>query len=61
MPIGAIALAVIGVAFRTRTATRHHAIDYLGAILLAGALSAIVLFTSLGGHHLGWSRARSSA
>ncbi len=55
VPIGAIALGVIGVAFRTRTETRHHAIDYLGAILLASALSAIVLFTSLGGTTWAWS------
>ncbi len=55
VPIGAIALAVIGVAFRTKTATSQHAIDYLGAVLLAGALSAIVLFTSLGGTTWAWS------
>src|SRR5437764_5425518 len=34
IPVGAVALTVIAVAFRTRTAQRAHAIDYLGALLL---------------------------
>src|SRR4051794_25946932 len=46
LPIGALALAVIGVAFHSRRAGAvEHDIDYLGAVVLAGALSAIVLFT----------------
>jgi len=55
LPVGAVALAVIGVAFRTRTERTRHAIDYPGALLLGGALSAIVLFTSLGGTTWAWS------
>src|SRR5438105_12595342 len=47
LPIGAIALAVIGVAFHARPVRVHHRIDYLGAAVLAAGLSAIVLFTSL--------------
>ena len=54
LPIGLIALVVIAVAFHTRTTTERHAIDYAGAALLAGALSAIVLFTSLGGTTWAW-------
>jgi EmrB/QacA subfamily drug resistance transporter len=54
LPIGAFALAVIAVAFRTRTERRRHAIDYPGALLLGSALSAIVLFTSLGGTTWAW-------
>ena len=54
LPIGAIALAVIGAAFHTRVVTRQHAIDYLGATLLAGSLTAVVLFTSLGGNTWAW-------
>jgi EmrB/QacA subfamily drug resistance transporter len=54
LPIGAVALAVIAVAFPARTEHVHHAIDYLGAALLAGSLSAIVLFTSLGGTTYAW-------
>jgi predicted MFS family arabinose efflux permease len=40
--------------FHTRTQHREHAIDYLGAGLLAAALSSIVLFTSLGGTTWAW-------
>jgi EmrB/QacA subfamily drug resistance transporter len=54
LPIGAVALAVIAVAFHARSEHREHTIDYLGAALLAGALSSIVLFTSLGGTTWPW-------
>src|SRR6476469_5663865 len=55
LPIGALALSVIAVAFRSRATTTRHAMDYLGAALLAGALASIVLFTSLGGTTWAWS------
>jgi EmrB/QacA subfamily drug resistance transporter len=55
LPIGLIALTVIAAAFHTRTSTARHAIDYLGAATLAAALSAIVLFTSLGGTTWAWN------
>jgi EmrB/QacA subfamily drug resistance transporter len=54
LPIGGIALAVIAVAFHSHAAHVRHRIDYLGAGLLAGGLSAIVLFTSLGGTTYDW-------
>jgi len=54
VPIGIVALAVIAAAFHASAEHRAHAMDYLGAVLLAGALSAIVLFTSLGGTTYGW-------
>jgi len=49
VPIGLAAFAVIGAVFHARPATAQARIDYLGAVVLAGALSSIVLFTSLGG------------
>jgi len=55
LPVGALALSVIAVAFRSRATTTRHAMDYLGAALLAGALASIVLFTSLGGTTWAWS------
>jgi MFS family permease len=55
VPIGAIALAVIASAFHARPERREHQIDYLGAVLLAAALSAVILFTSLGGTTYGWT------
>ena len=54
LPIGLIALAVIAAAFQARTDRTRHKIDYLGAALLAGGLSAIVLYTSLGGTTYPW-------
>jgi EmrB/QacA subfamily drug resistance transporter len=55
LPIGALALGVIGSAFHARADKVQHKIDYLGAGVLAGGLSAIVLYTSLGGTTYGWS------
>src|SRR5213080_1151734 len=54
LPLGAVALVVIGAVFRVRPAPKQHTVDYLGAALLAGGLSAIVLFTSLGGTTWAW-------
>ena len=54
LPIGAVALAVIGLAFHTSVDRKRHAMDYLGAALLAGTLASIVLFTSLGGSTWSW-------
>ena len=58
LPVGALAFVVIAVAFHARAAHVRHAIDYLGAALLAGGLSAIVLFTSLGGTTYAWGSAQ---
>ena len=58
IPIGAVALTVIGAAFHAHGATRRHAMDYLGAAVLAGALAAVVLFTSLGGTTWAWGSAQ---
>jgi EmrB/QacA subfamily drug resistance transporter len=55
LPIGLIALAVIATAFQARVDRAHHVIDYLGAALLAGGLSAVVLYTSLGGTTYAWT------
>jgi EmrB/QacA subfamily drug resistance transporter len=55
LPLGLIALVVIGMAFPAHTEHVHRRIDYLGAAVLAAGLSAIVLFTSLGGTSYAWS------
>jgi EmrB/QacA subfamily drug resistance transporter len=55
LPVGIVALAVIATAFHARTVKQRHEIDYLGAGLLAAALSAVILFTSLGGTTWAWS------
>ncbi|SEQ41881.1 drug resistance transporter, EmrB/QacA subfamily [Faunimonas pinastri] len=55
LPVGVLALAVIASVFRATRVTRRPSIDYAGTACLAGALSAVVLFTSLGGTTLAWS------
>ncbi len=57
LPVGAVALFVIGTVFHAHAARVEHKIDYLGAALLAGSLSSIVLFTSLGGSTYAWGSA----
>jgi MFS family permease len=55
LPIGLLALGVIAIAFQARTDRARHTIDYLGGVLLAGGLAAIVLYTSLGGTTYSWT------
>jgi EmrB/QacA subfamily drug resistance transporter len=54
LPLGAVALAVISVAFRSPQATERHRIDYLGTAVLAAGLSGVILYTSLGGTTYAW-------
>jgi EmrB/QacA subfamily drug resistance transporter len=59
LPVGALALVVIASVFHVRAERVEHAVDYLGAVLLAASLSAIVLFTSLGGNTYAWGSPES--
>jgi EmrB/QacA subfamily drug resistance transporter len=54
LPIGVLAFAVLAATLPSRSDETHHRIDYLGAALLAGALSALVLCCTLGGTTYGW-------
>ena len=54
LPLGLLALAVIGFALEARTERVAHKIDYMGFVLLTAALSAFVLATSLGGNTFPW-------
>jgi EmrB/QacA subfamily drug resistance transporter len=54
LPIGALALVVITVVLPATSTRRHHQIDYLGATLLAGFATAVVLATSWGGTTYPW-------
>ena len=54
LPLGAVAFTVIALVLEVPGARAHPRIDYLGMALLAGGLSAIVLFTSLGGATYPW-------
>ena len=57
LPIGLVALAVIAATLPSVSVRSRPVIDYLGAGLLAGALSAIVLVASLGGTTWVWGSA----
>jgi MFS family permease len=54
LPVGILAVAVIGAVFQSRQTSGRHQIDYLGTLVLAGGLSGIVLYTSLGGTTYAW-------
>src|ERR1700756_4364148 len=58
LPLGIVAFGVIGATFHAPAERVQHAIDYLGAALLAGGLAALVLFTSLGGTTYRWGSTR---
>ena len=55
LPIGLLALVVITIALSSTQRAGRPVLDYLGAGLLAAALSAIVLITSLGGTTWEWA------
>ncbi|MGC1550614.1 MAG: MDR family MFS transporter [Rhodanobacter sp.] len=55
LPLGLLALSVIGAVFKPHVAHVKHKIDYFGAAFLALALTCIILFTSQGGTILPWS------
>ncbi len=54
LPIGVVALAVIGTVFHAPVERVRHRIDWLGASLLTGGLSALILVISLGGTTYAW-------
>ncbi|HMC45441.1 MAG TPA: MDR family MFS transporter [Caballeronia sp.] len=55
VPLGVLALIVIGLVFKPHVAHVKHKIDYMGAAFLAASLTCIILFTSQGGTLLPWS------
>ncbi|MBV9584242.1 MAG: MFS transporter, partial [Alphaproteobacteria bacterium] len=54
LPLGLLAIAVIGWTFSASTSRRRPSIDLAGAGLLAVTLASLILFTSLGGHSFAW-------
>ncbi len=55
LPTGILAMVVIAAVLPSAPTRRRPAIDYAGATLLAAALSAIILFTGLGGTAFPWT------
>ncbi len=54
LPLGVLAFGVLAATLPSRRDEAHHRIDYLGAALLAAALSLIVLLCTLGGTDYAW-------
>lgn len=61
IPIGLISLAVTSYALRIKTVRHEHRIDWLGATLVVGAASSILLYTSWAGTQFGWGAWQSLA
>jgi EmrB/QacA subfamily drug resistance transporter len=55
LPLGVAALVVLAITLPAVGELRHRSIDYLGTVLLAAGLSAIVLLTTLGGNTFDWA------
>jgi MFS family permease len=55
LPTGLLALFVIAAALPPPSARRRHEIDYRGGALLTLAVTASILFTSLGGISFAWT------
>jgi EmrB/QacA subfamily drug resistance transporter len=54
LPVGALALIAVVTVLPAASVRHRHRIDYLGALLLAGFATCVVLATSLGGTTYAW-------
>jgi EmrB/QacA subfamily drug resistance transporter len=57
LPIGVLAVLVVVFRLHLHTPAQRHAIDYLGAALLTGGVTALILLTTWGGNEYPWSSA----
>ncbi len=57
LPIGAAVLVLVSVALDVPARKGEAQVDYLGAALLAGALTCLLLFTTWGGQEYAWDSA----
>jgi EmrB/QacA subfamily drug resistance transporter len=57
VPLGIVSLVVIGAVLHLPVERRPHRIDYSGAVLLAGAVTSLLLVTVWGGRQYAWSSA----
>jgi EmrB/QacA subfamily drug resistance transporter len=55
LPVGAIALSVVGAALHTPARRVEHNIDYLGAAVLSAAATSLILVLTWGGAQYAWS------
>ncbi len=54
MPIGAVAVVIVALRLHLHTPQTRHRIDYLGAALLSGAVTALILVVTWGGNQYAW-------
>ena len=54
LPIGIAALVVTSIALRLPVVRREHSIDYLGATLIVGSVSSLLLYLNWAGEAYGW-------
>ncbi len=57
LPVGAVALYAIARSLHKPVQTHAHSIDYLGALLLTGAITSLLLILALGGTEWAWDSA----
>lgn len=55
LPVGAVALTLIGIGLRHRNRAVTHRIDYLGAGLITGGTTSLLLLLSWGGSLYAWT------
>jgi EmrB/QacA subfamily drug resistance transporter len=54
MPVGALAVLIVITRLHLHTPKTRHAIDYVGAGLLTGAVGALIMLTTWGGSQYAW-------
>ncbi len=54
VPIGAVAVVIVALRLHLHVVHHRHRIDYLGAALLAGGVTALILVTTWGGNEFAW-------
>ncbi len=54
LPIGLLAIVVIGAVLPSKAVSERPSIDVAGALLIAICLTSLILLTSLGGHTVPW-------
>ena len=55
IPVGLVALVITSIALRLPTPRREHSIDYLGAALIVGSVTSLLLYLDWAGRERGWT------
>ena len=55
LPLGLLAVGVIGTVFTAPNVRRERAVDFAGAALLALTLTGLIVFTTVGGRAFAWN------